>query len=228
VATGNFIGEGFDDPRLDTLFLTMPISWKGTLQQYAGRLHRLHANKKEVRIYDYVDVQVNMLERMYQRRLNGYASMGYTAKSEDISSASQDIIYSRDSFLPVFNNDIVAAGREILIVSPFIRKRRAVQMIQQLKIAAINNVRVIVVTRSVEELKSSDQNALRETLDSFKKNEISIVFKPNIHQKFAIFDQKIVWYGSINYLSYGNAEESVMRIESAHIANELLKNIEGK
>jgi phosphatidylserine/phosphatidylglycerophosphate/cardiolipin synthase-like enzyme len=101
-------------------------------------------------------------------------------------------------------------------------------MIQQLKIAAINNVRVIVVTRSVEELKSSDQNALRETLDSFKKNEISIVFKPNIHQKFAIFDQKIVWYGSINYLSYGNAEESVMRIESAHIANELLKNIEGK
>jgi superfamily II DNA or RNA helicase len=62
VATGHFIGEGFDEPRLDTLFLTMPISWKGTLQQYAGRLHRLHENKREVRIYDYVDIQVNMLE----------------------------------------------------------------------------------------------------------------------------------------------------------------------
>jgi len=150
VATGNFIGEGFDDPRLDTLFLTMPISWKGTLQQYAGRLHRLHANKKEVRIYDYVDVQVNMLERMYQRRLNGYASMGYTAKGEDISSASHEIIYNRDSFLPVFNNDIVAAGNEILIVSPFIRKRRAMQMIQQFKMVADNNVRIIVFTRPVE------------------------------------------------------------------------------
>jgi superfamily II DNA or RNA helicase len=228
VATGHFIGEGFDDPRLDTLFLTMPISWKGTLQQYAGRLHRLHANKKEVRIYDYVDVQVNMLERMYQRRLNGYASMGYKAKSDDISSVSLDIIYNRDSFLPVFNNDIVAAGKEILIVSPFIRKRRAMQMIQQLTIAAIRNVRVIVVTRPLEAFKQSDQIALLETLDLLKKNEICVVVKPNIHQKFAIMDQKIVWYGSINYLSYGNAEESVMRIESAHIANELLKSLEDK
>lgn len=64
VATGSFIGEGFDEPRLDTLFLSMPISWKGTLQQYAGRLHRLCVNKKEVRIYDYVDIQVKMLEKM--------------------------------------------------------------------------------------------------------------------------------------------------------------------
>ncbi len=226
VATGHFIGEGFDEPRLDTLFLTMPISWKGTLQQYAGRLHRLHENKKEVRIYDYVDIQVNMLERMYQRRLNGYASMGYKAKNEDISSASMDIIYNRDSFLPVFNNDIVAAEKEILIVSPFVRRRRTLQMLQQLKIAAINNIRVIVVTRPVEEFKSSDQSALLETLDLFSQNKLRVVFKPNIHQKFAIMDQKVVWYGSINFLSYGNAEESVMRIESAHIANELLKSIE--
>jgi superfamily II DNA or RNA helicase len=65
VATGNFIGEGFDEPRLDTLFLAMPISWKGTLQQYAGRLHRLYKTKKEVRIYDYVDIQIKMLEKMY-------------------------------------------------------------------------------------------------------------------------------------------------------------------
>ena len=63
VATGHFIGEGFDEPRLDTLFLAMPISWKGTLQQYAGRLHRLFETKKEVRIYDYVDIQVKMLEK---------------------------------------------------------------------------------------------------------------------------------------------------------------------
>jgi phosphatidylserine/phosphatidylglycerophosphate/cardiolipin synthase-like enzyme len=150
------------------------------------------------------------------------------AASEDISSVSLDIIYNRDSFLPVFNNDIVAAGKEILIVSPFVRKRRAMQMIQQLKIAAIHNVRVIVVTRPLEEFKPPDQNALLEAFDLLKKNEIRVVVKPNIHQKFAIIYQKVVWYGSINYLSYGNAEESVMRIESAHIANELLKSIEDK
>ncbi|MBN2321507.1 MAG: DEAD/DEAH box helicase family protein [Acidobacteria bacterium] len=225
VATGHFIGEGFDEPRLDTLFLTMPISWKGTLQQYAGRLHRLYRTKKEVRIYDYVDVQVGMLERMYQRRLNGYAAMGYKAIGDDISSVPMDIIYNRESFLPVFINDIAAAKKEILIVSPFVRKRRTIQMMQQLKTAMSNSVRVAVVTRPLDEYKPADQGALRESLDLFKKNEMHVVLKPNIHQKFAIMDQKIVWYGSINYLSYGNAEESVMRIESAHIANELLKSI---
>ena len=110
VATGSFIGEGFDEPRLDTLFLAMPISWKGTLQQYAGRLHRLFENKKEVRIYDYVDVHVRMLEKMYHRRLSGYASMGYKAKGEDVESTSLDIIFNKDNFLPVFSND--ASQRE--------------------------------------------------------------------------------------------------------------------
>lgn len=77
LATGRYLGEGFDDVRLDTLFLTMPISWRGTLAQYAGRLHRLHYNKKEVRIYDYVDMNVPMLVRMYKRRLRGYSAIGY-------------------------------------------------------------------------------------------------------------------------------------------------------
>ena len=77
IATGKYLGEGFDDARLDTLFLTLPISWRGTLAQYAGRLHRLHYNKKEVRIYDYTDLNVPMLERMYKRRLRGYRAIGY-------------------------------------------------------------------------------------------------------------------------------------------------------
>lgn len=77
VATGRYIGEGFDDARLDTLFLTMPVSWRGTLIQYAGRLHRTHPGKAEVRIYDYVDDRVPVLSRMYERRLAGYRSIGY-------------------------------------------------------------------------------------------------------------------------------------------------------
>jgi superfamily II DNA or RNA helicase len=77
LATGSYIGEGFDDARLDTLFLAMPISWKGTLQQYVGRLHRLHDGKRVVEVYDYVDGNVLMLSRMYGRRLKGYGDMGY-------------------------------------------------------------------------------------------------------------------------------------------------------
>ena len=77
LATGSYIGEGFDDARLDSLFLAMPISWKGTLQQYVGRLHRLHDAKRVVRVYDYVDSNVLMLARMYARRLKGYSAIGY-------------------------------------------------------------------------------------------------------------------------------------------------------
>ena len=78
LATGRFIGEGFDDPRLDTLFLALPVSWRGTIAQYVGRLHRLHEGKREVRVYDYADLDVPMLARMFDRRCRGYESLGYT------------------------------------------------------------------------------------------------------------------------------------------------------
>ena len=82
VATGRYVGEGFDDVRLDTLFLAMPISWRGTLAQYVGRLHRLHAAKREVRVYDYVDGEVPALRRMSEKRVRGYESLGYTVEQE--------------------------------------------------------------------------------------------------------------------------------------------------
>jgi superfamily II DNA or RNA helicase len=88
LATGRFIGEGFDDPRLDTLFLASPISWRGTLQQYAGRLHRAHADKHEVRIYDYVDAGVPALARMFNKRLHGYRAMGYQVAENAAGTAS--------------------------------------------------------------------------------------------------------------------------------------------
>ncbi|SBT06784.1 putative DEAD-like superfamily protein [Candidatus Accumulibacter aalborgensis] len=78
LATGSYLGEGFDDARLDTLFLTLPVSWRGTIAQYAGRLHRLHDGKRDVRIYDYADLNAPMLARMFDRRCAGYQAMGYT------------------------------------------------------------------------------------------------------------------------------------------------------
>jgi len=78
IATGKFIGEGFDDPQLDTLFLALPVSWKGTIAQYVGRLHRLHDGKREVRVYDYADLNVPMFSRMFDKRCRGYEALGYT------------------------------------------------------------------------------------------------------------------------------------------------------
>lgn len=82
LATGRYLGEGFDDPRLDTLFIAMPIAWKGTLQQYVGRLHRDHDGKSDVVVYDYEDVSVPVLARMAAKRRTGYRALGYAAWSD--------------------------------------------------------------------------------------------------------------------------------------------------
>ena len=83
LATGRLIGEGFDHPPLDTLVPAMPISWRGTLQQYAGRLHREHAEKQDVRIYDYVENDQPQLARMWNKRQRGYRAMGYLIRPLD-------------------------------------------------------------------------------------------------------------------------------------------------
>lgn len=92
LATGKLIGEGFDHSPLDTMFLAMPISWRGTLQQYAGRLHREYTGKRDVRIYDYVELGNDMLRRMWEKRLKGYVSIGYIispAESTDKNETDQ-------------------------------------------------------------------------------------------------------------------------------------------
>jgi superfamily II DNA or RNA helicase len=105
LATGSYIGEGFDDARLDTLFLAMPISWKGTLQQYVGRLHRLHDAKRVVRVYDYVDSNVLMLVRMYARRLKGYNLIGYTIQDASNGTSFFQQVENRSPKEPSINGE---------------------------------------------------------------------------------------------------------------------------
>ncbi|HBE79958.1 MAG TPA: hypothetical protein DDW65_19585 [Firmicutes bacterium] len=200
----------------------MPISWKGTLQQYVGRLHRLFENKKEVQIYDYIDIHVKMLEKMYHKRLSGYAGIGYKAKGESVAAESINIIFDKNNFLPVYSNDILNASREILIVSPYVTKKRTIQMLEYIKTVLANKVKV-VVTRPVDNFQGRDVTVLQSCLDLLKNTGVRVVFRPNIHQKFAVIDQRIVGYGSFNLFSFGSAEESIMRLESPNIANELIK-----
>ena len=111
VATGNYIGEGFDYPRLDTLFLVLPISWKGNIAQYAGRLHRDYEGKQEVRIYDYIDIRVPLCDSIYRKRLKGYASVGYGVpkSSDDNTMPKQELIYDGLNFSEPFRQDILSA-----------------------------------------------------------------------------------------------------------------------
>lgn len=109
LATGRYIGEGFDDARLDTLFLALPVSWKGTLVQYTGRLHRLHPRKTEVRIFDYVDRSVPMLLKMFERRLRGYRAIGYARGEAPLgyTPPEETTIQVDDEALQVFDEDVL-------------------------------------------------------------------------------------------------------------------------
>jgi superfamily II DNA or RNA helicase len=225
VATGSFIGEGFDEARLDTLFLAMPVAWKGTLQQYAGRLHRLYKKKKDVQIYDYIDIHVRMLEKMYGKRLKGYSAIGYKARVENISESPTDIIFDEQSFFPVYLNDIEKASKDVMIVSPFVTKKRVTQMLGYFENILKKQVKITIVTRPVNDFNQNKKRTLENIFSILTNAGVKILFKSNIHQKFAVIDEKIIWYGSINLLSFGYSTESIMRLTSGNIAFELTKNI---
>ena len=113
LATGKYVGEGFDDPRLDTLFLTLPVSWRGTVAQYTGRLHRLYDGKREVRIYDYADLNVPMLARMFDRRCRGYEAIGYTIllTASAVPGWPADVVLPSD---PVWKRDYSGSVRRLI------------------------------------------------------------------------------------------------------------------
>ena len=218
IATGKYVGEGFDYPRLDTLFLASPIAWKGTLAQYAGRLHREYIGKQYVMIYDYVDIHVPVLERMYNKRLNGYAQIGYKILSSHNQPDKISMIYDVNSFVPIMKNDFSETKKEILIVCPFLRKKRIETILEWLKEPIHTGISITVVTRPPESYK--EPKPIQECINLLQSN-VSVFIKPNIHQKFILIDNRLVWYGSINLLSYGGSEESIMRLDSRELAAEL-------
>jgi hypothetical protein len=133
LATGKYVGEGFDDPRLDTLFLTLPVSWRGTVAQYAGRLHRLYDGKREVCIYDYADLNVPMLARMFDRRCRGYEAIGYTIllPASAVPGWPADVVLPSD---PVWKRDYSGSVRRLIrdsvdapLASLFVHAARAMQ-----------------------------------------------------------------------------------------------------
>jgi very-short-patch-repair endonuclease len=113
LGTGKYIGEGFDDARLDTLFITLPVSWRGTIAQYVGRLHRLCDGKRDVRVYDYADLNVRILSRMFDRRCRGYEALGYeiVLPASAIPGWPVDVPLPAD---PLWKRDYAASVRRLV------------------------------------------------------------------------------------------------------------------
>ena len=221
VATGKYIGEGFDSPRLDTLLLAMPISWKGTLAQYAGRLHRNYEGKHEVRIYDYVDIHVPTLERMYHKRLKGYAELGYQVKF-GAADKSISTIYDGHAAMGSFEQDLNDAARSIVIVSPYMQKARIVKLLSLLQQAFDSGVDIVIHTKGSDNYDSQKQESVREAIAMIEQVGITVHAHTGLQQRCAIVDESIVWYGSVDFLAFGRKDTDVLRFENPDIAGELL------
>lgn len=217
VATGKYVGEGFDSARLDTLFLTMPISWKGKLAQYVGRLHRMYEGKKEVIVYDYVDVNVGMLENMYRKRVIAYRSLGYEIKVVD-KGQKTGILFDKFDYHTVFYEDVKTARKSVLIVCPQLKSKPVQKFCELLQIMS-EKPQVTVYT-----IVQADNVAEKELIELMKTNGIEVKCKENLNSKFAIIDNRLIWYGSIAYLGYSFNDDTALRFESLDTANEL-KNI---
>ena len=225
VATGKYIGEGFDYPRLDTLFLALPISWKGLLTQYAGRLHREYEGKKDVRIYDYIDIHEPMCDSMYRKRLKGYAALGYktinTAQPtlfdhiNDISSSIADNqIFNGSTFYRPYTSDLTKAKRSIVISSPKLYRTEQNPLVTLLKELAHQGIEILITTAA-----ENEQTAF------IQSKGLSVKVKPKLSLYATIIDKEVVWYGSINTFGYASKDDNMIKVTDIHLANELIKMI---
>ena len=217
VATGKYVGEGFDCPRLDTLFLALPVSWKGIIAQYAGRLHRDHESKEEVRIYDYIDINVPICEAMYRRRLKGYANVGYSLKPEGLFADVIDensVIYDGQSFLSPFLRNLSQVRRSIVISCPKIKMRKQSQIMARLLDLAMQGIKIAVFTREVN-----------EHTELLTRHGVNIVVKEKLTLNCAILDRSKLWYGSVSILGYHNSDDNIITFHNPEIATSLLEQL---
>ena len=225
VATGKYIGEGFDYPRLDTLFLALPISWKGLLTQYAGRLHREYEGKKDVRIYDYIDIHEPICDSMYRKRLKGYAAIGYktinTAQPtlfdhiNDISSSiAENQIFNGSTFYRPYTSDLTKAKRSIVISSPKLYRTEQNPLVTLLKELAQQGIEILITT-----VAENEQTAF------IQSKGLSVKVKPKLSLYTTIIDKEVVWYGSINTLGYASKDDNMIKVTDIHLANELIEMI---
>ena len=212
VATGKFVGEGFNYPRLDTLFIALPVAYPNIVQQYTGRLHRDYEGKTEVRVYDYIDIHVPTLANMYGKRLKCYAPIGYAQQVTDaLEQNPQNIVFGPSDYLAALVEDVEAAKSSVVLSCDTLQYVKG-PLSRALQALGVRGVECRVLVRKI---------SARD--DDFSRAGVKVIQRASRVLRAAIIDRSLLWFGSIE-LAGGrhNADDSVMRANAPAIASEML------
>lgn len=220
IATGKYVGEGFDLPRLDTLMLALPVSWKGLIAQYTGRLHRDYPGKTKTRIYDYIDLRVPICDSMYRKRLHGYKAVGYSiaAANEGLfADAKTETIYDSTNFESQFHKDLASARHSIIISTTRLRWNRTPRIIELLAASQLRGIDITIVISEI---------GFRET--ELQAMGFKIHHLPSCKMQSAVIDQNIAWYGSVNLVGKSIEDATSIRITTSNLVSDILDALEGE
>ena len=224
VAIGQYVGEGFNYPRLDTMLLAMPISFEGNVEQHAGRLNRDYEGKKDAIIFDYIDQHVPTLKRMYYKRLRAYKKIGYEvcSKVTDKQEVANSIFDSQNYF-DVFEKDVVSASKSIVISSPSFSFKKVNWLCAESEHLQLRGVSVVVLTLDPEDYPEDGRDQYKSHIEHLISAGVNVITRHKYRERFAIIDKSLVWYGSMTLLSNEKEDDSLMRISNPAIAEELLE-----
>ena len=164
------------------------------------------------------------LEKMYHKRVKGYASIGYTVGGNKANKDTQNI-YESGSFTETFLKDIDEAEKNILIVSPSLSRTRITIVKKYLASKCMTGIKVQIITKPIYQYKEISKSTVTKFINELGQIGCDVVFKEDVYQKFGIIDERIVWYGNIHLLGYGHETETIMRIDSIEVAEELRQTL---
>ena len=224
VGTGSLLGEGFDFPRLDTLFMATPVSGENVVEQYVGRLNRDYEGKENVIVYDYVDSHIPKFDKMYSARLKAYKKIGYElCVNMDGEKQKANAIYDIENYAETYWKDLEEANSAVVVSSPRLNNQKVDRIINMLGKRRELGVEVTIVTWHPDAYKYGKDDVRMELMERLRKAGFEIRLVEETCEHYAVIDNEIVWYGSVNLLSKEDAEDNLMRVCSKDIAAELLE-----
>lgn len=216
VATDSYLGEGFDEPRLDSLFLAAPISWSGLLTQIVGRLHRAAPGKHEVVVHDYVDEHMPLCVKQWKSRLKTYVRLGYELEDVQQDGSQGHIVRYQESRSRLVE-EIEEAKTSVLLSSGWVSVSALHLLLPVLEAALKRSIALVLCVPASCKKDSECTEALR----GLEKLGAKVSITERRPQNAVVADHRIVWFGSLPALAFPARDDASIRIANAELAQEL-------